>query len=482
MIKKFKIFINESKLINESAGVKTEYQILHLNKEERTEYFINRINDLKDKRGVKTRFKDYEWDLCPKNLKVNYIEEEVMKNGNITYAQFDWCNDALKRRYINGSWSLSNDMLELCSEELKNLYKTKQIELRLSINTPQLSNDLFDFCDYQQKKTYVSAIANTYVKLTDEQYEMCPDDLKKLYFLNKIKKDAYSITDRIFELSSNELKNEYIQLCIDRNININNEKLESCPTELKIKWVNYLFNSKKEMSKGAFKYLDNEQKNIYFKKYPIYENDFDTCNDKQKNDYINISLNQERELTNNQFNFCNAEQKKQYISLAIKNNYDINDDMFNTFSNQEKLIFIDKHINESKGITNNVFNYCSNELKNKYIRSIIYYWENKESDFYGRYLTPIQFRYCSLEDKKLYIIYTIEKEGFFEEEYDIFEVCTENEELQYFYLYQRIFRNNILSDKEFDACTIGLKRLYKEKAEINDYNLSDYQDSQLYPN
>ena len=103
MIKKFKTFINESKTFD--SFIKTEYQILHLNKKERMDYFENRLyyfeysdfNDLNIQFGIndignKTEyfpFRDYELLLCPKLIKNKYIQICIDKGLGIPLNVID---------------------------------------------------------------------------------------------------------------------------------------------------------------------------------------------------------------------------------------------------------------------------------------------------------------------------------------------------------------------------------------------------------
>jgi len=196
MIKKFVTFINES---IEKIPVKTEYQILHLNREERIEYFLKRLKhfrfdfcgyfkyyDINYKWGYNdSYFRDYEWDLCNKNIRQEYIKLCIIKglglseymlddieDENIKYSFlfkmietdeirkddiFKSWDDSTKLFYIKNSkrGSINDEMFESCSEELKKAHIIRCFE-----NKWGLSDLKFFYCSTDQRIFYIKYAKN----------------------------------------------------------------------------------------------------------------------------------------------------------------------------------------------------------------------------------------------------------------------------------------------------------------------------------
>jgi len=125
MIKKFNTFINES------VELKTEYQILHLNREERMEYFMYRLNFIEENKRY--YFKEYEYYLLPKIIKNRYNKLCIFRDIEIPKYQFDDFSNELKIEFIDTSIKyndLSDEYFDCLSDELKYYTINKMIDLK----------------------------------------------------------------------------------------------------------------------------------------------------------------------------------------------------------------------------------------------------------------------------------------------------------------------------------------------------------------
>ena len=116
MIKKFKLFINET-LKDSNTRIITEYQLLHLNKKEKIDYFEGRLfefensdfNDNNIYNGYNENgsdveyypFKEYEFDLCPLNILKRYIDLCIKYGLGIPYECLDSLNNNLKIKFLD---------------------------------------------------------------------------------------------------------------------------------------------------------------------------------------------------------------------------------------------------------------------------------------------------------------------------------------------------------------------------------------------
>jgi hypothetical protein len=144
---------------NNRIPIKTQYQIFHLTKEERNEYFTKRLEDYKN--GLST-FNGYEFEICPKKIKDEYIDT-CIKNGYGIYKENydDIMNPIKKDKYIISSKVFNHEKVHdidfnKFTDELKSFYIGKLIQHN---------------------------ITNEYILcLSEYQYETCSDDIIKNFF------------------------------------------------------------------------------------------------------------------------------------------------------------------------------------------------------------------------------------------------------------------------------------------------------------
>jgi hypothetical protein len=231
MIKKFKTFINESKTFD--SFIKTEYQILHLNKKERMDYFENRLyyfeysdfNDLNIQFGIndignKTEyfpFRDYELLLCPKLIKNKYIQICIDKGLGIPLNEID---------------SL----------------------------TPNQKNLFLDSCAKNARSSYVNL--NVFKLFSDKQMY--------IYIVNSTKKKQH-LSDKAFIFLSDKFKKFYMDKCIEYKSPISSKELSWIePEEDRIYYSNYYINAciekGRELDSELLDTLSDEQKLVYYTK------------------------------------------------------------------------------------------------------------------------------------------------------------------------------------------------------------------------
>jgi len=222
MIKKFKTFINS--LINESVNTKTEYQILHLNREERIEYFTQRLESFR--KNGNSSFEDYEFELCPLKIKKEYIDLCVETGGGLTDFMLNELDENKKIFYLINSNlesdGLPDDMFKNLSEELKTYYINKKIETTIdefhSSYHAQLTEEEFDWCSEELKLKYLeNRLTDTNGEqvdyITDNEFKWCSDELK-IKYINKMFESSTAIDPNKFKLCSEELK----KYCIDKTV------------------------------------------------------------------------------------------------------------------------------------------------------------------------------------------------------------------------------------------------------------------------
>jgi len=222
MIKKFKTFIDS--LINESVDTKTEYQILHLNREERIDYFTQRLENFK--KNGNYAFEDYEIEICPVKIRKEYIDLCVEKGEGLSDNMIDELDENKKIFYILNSNlesdGLPDDMFKNLSEELKTYYINKKIETTLdeyfSSYHAQLTEEEFNWCSEELKLKYMeNRLTDNNGEqvdyITDNEFKWCSDELK-IKYINKMFESSTAIDPNKFNLCSEELK----KYCIDKTV------------------------------------------------------------------------------------------------------------------------------------------------------------------------------------------------------------------------------------------------------------------------
>lgn len=147
MIKKF------IKFINESIDIKTEYQLLHLNKQERLEYFTFRLKFIEEK--GRYYFVEYEYYLLPKNIKNEYNKICVSREIDIPKYQFEEFSDELKIEFINiliKYNEVTDEYFDYLSDELKYYTIDKMIDLKYCSG---ITFHQFEWCNDELKNKYI---------------------------------------------------------------------------------------------------------------------------------------------------------------------------------------------------------------------------------------------------------------------------------------------------------------------------------------
>jgi hypothetical protein len=264
MILKFKTFINESKIINESLS-KTEYQILHLNREERMDYFEERLyyferSDFDDlniqfgnnENGYKTEyfpFLDYELSLCPPKIKNKYIQicidkglgiplneidsltpnqrslflDSCAKNARSSYVRLNILklfSDKQMYVYLVNSIKkkkhLSDKAFIFLSDKFKKFYMDKCIQYK----SPISSQELFWIKPDEDRIYYTNYYINTCIEkggeLKHDQIDTLTDEQKLVYYTNQVEKGNVSIAYRSKEGSDESIEFDLNQYELDR--------------------------------------------------------------------------------------------------------------------------------------------------------------------------------------------------------------------------------------------------------------------------
>jgi len=326
MIKKFKTFINESVSIK-----KTEYQILHLNKEERIEYFTQRINDL-NKKG-NNYFKDYEWELCPPKLKQKYFELCIIMGEGLEKNMIeDITNEELKLKY-----KISSNPAIIKTEEDFN--KLSDSVKEILINSKRKLVDLLT--DYELKKHNLA--------ITDYEFDWCNEFLKHLIISKCIRKGS-GLTKKQFYFCTDKQKNEYIDSIIKNNTQLEDDEWDFCSDEQKNKFIKERLKSRINiyLPLYQFKWYNDEIKKQFIShniknKKDLYDDEFDLLSDELKKYYLNKCIVYFKELTIERFSKLNDELKQYYYENELyENNFKLNDSKFNLLSDSLKNDYIKK--------------------------------------------------------------------------------------------------------------------------------------------
>jgi hypothetical protein len=329
MIKKFKTFINESVNIK-----KTEYQILHLNKEERIEYFIQRINEFNKK---SRSFEDYEWELCPPKLKLKYVELCIIAGEGLEKNMIeDIQNEELKLKY---KISIKPSIIE--TEEDFNKLSDSVKEVLISSK-----RKIVDLLTDYELKTHKLAI-------TDYEFDWCNEFLKHLIISKCISKGS-GLTKKQFDFCSDEQKNKYIYGIIKNNNELEDYEWEFCSDKQKTDYIKNIFKS---------------EYNIYLQLYQ-----FKWCNDELKKNYILHCIKKRNDLSEDKFDLLSDELKKYYININIDLNkyFKIPFEIFIKLNDELKKYYYENQLesNNSK-ISNSEFNLLSDSLKTDYIKKCL---------------------------------------------------------------------------------------------------------------
>jgi hypothetical protein len=199
MIKKFITFINES---IERIPVKTEYQIFHLNREERTKYLLQRLKDFKlnltsyfkqnfdldNKWGYNNSyFRDYEWDLCNKNIRQEYIKLCIIKGLGLSKYMLDDIDDE------NIKYSFLFKMIETDEIRRDEIFKSWEDSTKLffikNSKRGSISDEMFESCSEELRKVHIIRSLENKWGLSDLKFFYCSKDQKIFFIKYKLKED-----------------------------------------------------------------------------------------------------------------------------------------------------------------------------------------------------------------------------------------------------------------------------------------------------
>ena len=191
MIKKFKLFINESF----KDDVMSEYKILHLNKKEKIDYFEDRIYDFEN---IDWNRKDIEshWDRITKVFFLRRKNDFWSTYYTFTSYEFDLCPNRILQRYIDLCIKYGLGIPYECLDSLN----TKQKELFL------------DSCAKNAKQSYVNI---TIIKLFSD---------KQMYvYLVNLAKNHFYLADKDFDYLSDKFRKFYLYKCAEFNLKIQDD-------------------------------------------------------------------------------------------------------------------------------------------------------------------------------------------------------------------------------------------------------------------
>ena len=201
MIKKFKKFINKNKLIKESFDIKTEYQIHHLNREEKIKYFEERFysfensdfDDLniqigRDENGYRTEyfpFTDYEFSLCPKLIKDKYIQICINKGLGIPINEIENLKPNQKKVFLDSC--AKNARQSYVRLNIMELFSDEQLSIfidNFTKNHHHLSNKQLIFLSDKFKKFYIDKIIYYNSRLSKTELDWIEPKEDRVYYTN----------------------------------------------------------------------------------------------------------------------------------------------------------------------------------------------------------------------------------------------------------------------------------------------------------
>ena len=203
MIKKYKFFINES------IQIKTEYQLFHLNNKEKKEYFLIRLDFIKNHQRY--YFKEFEFDLLPKIIREEYNELCVDRDIDIPLYQFETFTNELKIKFID-----------------------------LNIKHDYLDDIYFNFINDELKNYTINSVLNSnQLKLTINQFKWCNDELKEKYIDLRII-NKFGVDDEFFKECSKNSKLKIINNKLSSGYWLSELEFKFLPPIRKFKYIDFL--------------------------------------------------------------------------------------------------------------------------------------------------------------------------------------------------------------------------------------------------
>lgn len=454
-IKKYKDYL----IIENQIPIKKENQILSLSKEDRNDYFTTRLNNFISNKG--TAFLDYELDLCPKKIRIEYIKTCINYGYGIYTENYSILNPTQLKMYIISRDILNHTGLENyqfnpLSDELKSFYIKRVIEYNLySKNYISLSENQFDSCPENILKEFFPSLYNL-------------DGDKELQFKNKNilpKKYQYNLTQNLYNITNklaililiDDLDNS--NLCIKKGKIVKIDKNEivfSFKSTYEVENIKQTLDLWKYRKKYSISYIENELEgfdythilNKIFKEY--YEKNKD-----------GIILQNIGEISYETF-------EQNYNETFFEDSYDIISGIKSTIVSktsdeydeecQKEIDAITKYINIDE-----INNKCNSFLSKKYFIEFILENNIEEIDNVNLFVIEYIERYCdNTDDTTIYtslktdVSYTDNDikyvvDSFFENKFNEIELTPEQKEaynkcnniLNKFFI-NNIFENNFI--------------------------------------
>lgn len=240
--------------------------------------------------------------LCNK-LKTQQILDKIDELDSVEYSSdiANWLSRSPFISYVRGIiFTGRSDGKVLVSYDSTNVIPIRYSEDDGKIWNNLMSSNIFKRLKEESANIILQNIQNKIDLghvLSDEEFEWCNDDLKKLYF-QKIIEKGYELTDKEFEWCNDELKRFYIQKSIENGKLIDNKEFELCDDNMKKQYIRKQLFYKGDiynLPKDFLNYISDEDKLKYIKKcidseYSISDEQFDMLNDELKKYWINNSM------------------------------------------------------------------------------------------------------------------------------------------------------------------------------------------------
>lgn len=267
-------------------------------------------------------------------------------------------NKDISRQYVDTGVRLPEYQVNKLKGGLLNTYLRKRL---IAIKVANSSIEIYEFklLSDEQIKSNIDYLGVGRANI----FQLLSNNLKKYWIDYLLNTDAY-LTDNLFTKSDSEIRNYYLS----KTNWISNPFISNCTNdELKI-YINRIKFDNDDDSPNPFEYdsyslLNSEMKNYYInhllsiKDSYIDDRMFNEFSDKQKQIYLNYTIERHDYLTQDQYDYCSKLQKDDYIK-----NYDghhrLPDEIFTTLDYKLKLLFVKNRIAINMPLTNSQKNWA----------------------------------------------------------------------------------------------------------------------------
>ena len=119
-------------------------------------------------------------------------------------------NKDILKQYVNTGVSITEYQFNKLNSGLKKSYlRARSIVVNRTFEFQKYEYNLFDVETQRKITEHIWSLIKEGWCISDKQFELCPDELKKEYVLMCIEK-GYNISDKIFEWCNEELREKYI--------------------------------------------------------------------------------------------------------------------------------------------------------------------------------------------------------------------------------------------------------------------------------